>query len=374
MNLSLTKDDMENERKTNMTSAELDDSRLSDILSASQIKVTDTYETPPQIIWIDNSTIATLGNFSASTGKAKSKKTFNVSAIVAASLAGKQVLNYRAHLPEGKQRILYVDTEQSRFHCHNVLERILKLAGLPDATDNENLDFICLREYSPSIRIEVIDYALRRGKGYGLVVIDGIRDLMLDINSTSESVEVINKMMEWSSKYDLHIHCVLHLNKGDNNVRGHIGTEMSNKAETVLVISKDSENPGISEVHALHIREKEFKPFAFTIDEAGLPVIAENHAAGERSKPKARTSFADLSIEQHREALSAAFGDKPIKGFENMLQALMTSYEAIGFKRGRNVMVKLLLYLTDNLKLIQKRDKMFYYDMTPAEALLFDEE
>ena len=105
---------------------------------------------------------------------------------------------------------------RSRFHCHNVLERILKLAGLPDTTDNDRLDFICLREYSPAIRIEVIDYALRRSKGYGLVVIDGIRDLMLDINSTSESVEVINKMMEWSSKYDLHIHCVLHLNKGDN--------------------------------------------------------------------------------------------------------------------------------------------------------------
>ena len=333
---------MESERRTNIIGAELDDSRLSDILSASQIKVTDTYETPPQIIWIDNSTIATLGNFSASTGKAKSKKTFNVSAIVAASLAGKQVLNYRAHLPEGKQRILYVDTEQSRFHCHNVLE--------------------------------VIDYALRRSKGYGLVVIDGIRDLMLDINSTSESVEVINKMMEWSSKYDLHIHCVLHLNKGDNNVRGHIGTEMSNKAETVLVINKDNENPSISEVHALHIREKEFKPFAFTIDEAGLPIIAESHAVSEHPRPKARTSFTDLSIEQHREALAAAFGDKPIKGFENMLQALMTSYEAIGFKRGRNVMFKLLLYLTDNLKLIRKRDKLFYYDMSPAEAMLFDEE
>ncbi len=65
---------MENERRTNLIGAELDESRLSDILSASQIKVTDTYETPPQIIWIDNSTIATLGNFSASTGKAKSKK------------------------------------------------------------------------------------------------------------------------------------------------------------------------------------------------------------------------------------------------------------------------------------------------------------
>ena len=368
---------MENEKRTERnTGTGINENRLSDILIVSQIKATDTYETPPQIIWIDNSTIATLGNFSASTGKAKSKKTFNVSAIVAASLAGRQVLNYRAHLPEGKQQVLYVDTEQSRFHCHNVLERILRLAGLPTTCDNENLDFICLREYSPSVRIEVIDYALRQGKGYGLVIIDGIRDLMLDINSTGESVEVINKMMEWSSKYNLHIHCVLHLNKGDNNVRGHIGTEMSNKAETVLVISKSNENPAISEVHALHIREKEFKPFAFTVDEGGLPVMAENHSfdgnASERSKN--RTGFMNLSVEQHREALSIAFGDKPIKGFENVLQAMMTAYEAIGFKRGRSVMIKLLQYLTDNLKLVIKRDKLFYYDVTPTEARLFDEE
>lgn len=366
---------MENERKTDRSAdMGMDEHRLSDILLASQIKATDIYETPPQIIWIDNSTIATLGNFSASTGKAKSKKTFNVSALVAASLAGKQVLNYRAHLPEGKQRILYVDTEQSRFHCRSVLERILRLAGLPTTTDPENLDFFCLREYSPSVRVEVIDYALRQNKGYGLVIIDGIRDLMLDINSTGESVEVINRMMEWSSRYDLHIHCVLHLNKGDNNVRGHIGTEMSNKAETVLVISKSNENPGISEVHALHIREKEFKPFAFTINETGLPVIAEGHSFGEPPKPKARTGFTELSIEQHREALSAAFGEKPIRGFDNLLQSLIVSYEAIGFKRGRSVMIKLMQYLIDNLKLIIKRDKLFYYDMTPTEAMLFDEE
>ena len=48
---------MESERRTNIIGAELDDSRLSDILSASQIKVTDTYETPPQIIWIDRKSV-----------------------------------------------------------------------------------------------------------------------------------------------------------------------------------------------------------------------------------------------------------------------------------------------------------------------------
>lgn len=99
---------------------ELHNVRLSQILKDALIKATDTYSTPPQIIWIDNSTIATLGNFSASTGKTKAKKTFNVSALVAASLANGQVLNDHASLPEGKRRILYVNTEQSRYHCHNV--------------------------------------------------------------------------------------------------------------------------------------------------------------------------------------------------------------------------------------------------------------
>ena len=58
---------MENEKRTDRNSwAELDENRLSDILTASQIKATDTYVTPPQIIWIDKYTIETLGNFISS--------------------------------------------------------------------------------------------------------------------------------------------------------------------------------------------------------------------------------------------------------------------------------------------------------------------
>lgn len=346
---------------------------LSRILSESLIRATDTYTTPPQIIWVDNSTIATLGNFSASTGKAKAKKTFNVSALVAASLANGKVLNYRASLPEGKRRILYVDTEQSRYHCHNVLERILRLAGMPTEIDNENLDFVCLREYTPAIRIEVIDYALAHNNGYGLVIIDGIRDLLLDINNAGESVEVINKMMEWSSKYNLHIHCVLHQNKGDNNVRGHIGTELNNKAETVLVIAKSTCEPDISEVSTLHIREKEFTPFAFRVNEEGLPEVVDSYNSKEKEERTARMTYHDLTLEQHREALSSAFGNSPIKGFENVIQAMMPAYEAIGFKRGRSVMIKMLQHLMKEMKLVVRHDKMFYYDLTPTEAGLFSD-
>lgn len=40
------------------------------------LKATDSYDVPPEMLWINGSTIGTFGNFSASTGKAKSKKDF----------------------------------------------------------------------------------------------------------------------------------------------------------------------------------------------------------------------------------------------------------------------------------------------------------
>ena len=77
------------------------------------IHVGDQFVTPPVVIKINGSVISTLGNFSASTGKGKSKKTFNVCAIVAAALSNRRILNYEPTFPEGKRRVLYFDTEQS---------------------------------------------------------------------------------------------------------------------------------------------------------------------------------------------------------------------------------------------------------------------
>ena len=187
-------------------------------------------------------------------------------------------------------------------------------------------------------------------------------------------MELINKLMQWSSFYDLHIHCVLHLNKGDDNVRGHIGTELNNKAETVLVISKSSNHPEVSEVRSMHIRDKDFMPFAFQISEDGLPEAATGYSFEEVPKRNVRTNFRELPLELHQKALENAFKGKPIKGFENAVQALCTGYASIGFERGRSVMVKLLQYLTDELKLITKRDKCFYYGETETVAGLFDDE
>lgn len=329
------------------------------IWQSVSINVNDSYDTPPEMLSIGTSTIGTLGNFSASTGKAKSKKTFNLSAIVAAALSGKEVLRYKARLPAGKKHILYVDTEQSSFHCHKVLERILKLAGLPDHQECRNLDFIMLREFSPNLRKQIIDLALSYKQNLGLVIIDGIRDLMYDINSPTESVELINLLMKWSAHYNIHIHTVLHLNKGDENTRGHIGTELNNKAETVLKISKAIDNPNISEVHAMHIRDREFEPFAFCIDDNALPVLVNSHDCNSASKSK-QIQYRKLSEEQHKTALEYGFGDNTPLGYKGMIEALKTGYAFIGYERGRSTIVSLAQWLCKVNAIIKKDNKYTY--------------
>lgn len=341
---------MENYKST-VPKPPMADEEFAAIWRSVHLKVTDTYDTPPEILWVNGSTIGTLGNFSASTGKAKSKKTFNISAIVAAALRNSEVLQYSAYLPQEKCKILYVDTEQSFYHCHKVLKRIMRLAGYNIEQNSNDLLFIVLREHTPERRREIIGETLRRVKGIGLVIIDGIRDLMYDINSPSESAEIINLLMRWLSEYNLHIHTVLHLNKGDDNARGHIGTELNNKAETVLQVTKSTQDANISEVKTMHIRDRDFSPFAFRINDDALLEVVRDYVF---DQPRKDRSFPlkELSEQEHRQALENGFSNRVIQGFPNVIAALKTGYTSIGYERGRNTLVDLRTFLVNKRMII----------------------
>lgn len=334
------------------------DEELESYLSKGEIKATDKVTTPPKILFVGDCTIATFGNFSASTGKAKSKKTFNISAMVAAAVTNTTVLNYRACLPEGKRKILYFDTEQSKYHCHNVLERIHKLSGLSVKKDDPRLLFWGLREYTPKLRIALIDYALRKHQEVGLVIIDGLRDLMYDINNGKEATDVMTVLMAWTSVYDLHIHTVLHLNKNDNNPRGHIGTELENKAETVLIISKNLQNNSISEVRPMHMRDKEFSTFAFHIDDNKLPVL--DNGISVTVVKRREKSLVSLDNEVHQEILSKAFKNKSPTRYSDLVEMVSRAYEDAGYKRGTNG-IKDLLKLLSGKGIIVKQDDAYIY-------------
>ncbi len=210
-----------------------------EILKKSQLLITDEVSEPPICLKIKDSIFGTLGNFSVVSGKAKSRKTFFVSAIVGASILNNDsYLNISASFPKGKNKIIYIDTEQANFHAKRVLDRIFKIANLPTDVHPDFFSFYTLRQYPTKFRLQIIDYIIKHEKQAGLVIIDGIRDVVKSINDENEATEVSNYLLNWTAEHNLHIVTVLHQNKGDENVRGHLGSELENKAESVITVRK----------------------------------------------------------------------------------------------------------------------------------------
>ena len=332
---------------------------------AVYIEEANNYEEAPAVLMVDDAVIGTLGNFSASIGKAKSKKTFNVSAIAASALSGRTVLRYRSMFPENKRKILYIDTEQGRHHCQQVLKRILRLAEMPDYKVPENLIMLSLRKFAPRVRLLIVEEAIGITPDLGLVIIDGIRDFLYDINSSSESTEVISKFMQWTDDKQIHIHTVLHQNKNDEHARGHVGTELNNKAETVMQIEPDKDDKSISVVEVIHSRDREFEPFAFRVNDDSLPELVESYQPQKRQPgrpPKEPFDpYKEIPEDSHRSALNAAFEDGNISGYNGYLERLKESYGRQGIKLGYNKAVELAKFLC-NKRMVVKEGKEYKFN------------
>ena len=140
------------------------DEELIAYMEESAVSANGAYEQSPVVLMVDDAAIGTLGNFSASIGKAKSKKTFNVTAIAASALKNGTVLKYRSSFPEDKRTV-------------------------PEDKNPDNLIMLALRKYAPPIRLAIVEQAIGTIPDLGLVIIDGIRDFLYDINSPSEATE-----------------------------------------------------------------------------------------------------------------------------------------------------------------------------------------
>lgn len=283
---SLSSQDRDNQIKTKL---------LHNWLETENIKFSEELSPPSICLYLKNTPICSLGNISLITGKAKSKKTFFVGLAVSAVLSNKTFMRiFKGNLSDTQFKILYFDTEQSNYHVQKSAHRICNLIEI---SNPNNLIVYPLRKYSPDERLERINYAINNTPDLVFVIIDGIRDLLTSINDENQSTKIISNLLKWSEEKNIHIMNVLHQNKGDKNARGHIGTELINKAETVLSITKDTANNDISIVEAQQCREKEPEPFAFEIDENGLPrIIEEWEPKSKKSKVNELTDDQNFKI------------------------------------------------------------------------------
>lgn len=218
--------------------------------------------------------IGTMGNFSFVQAPPKSYKTYFIS-LLASSYASDECIysgDIKSH--RTNEQILWFDTEQSKFHAKLVTERVQRM------NPSLKLDFyhpFALREMSYANRIDFIDFELeqqsKNGKQIGLVIIDGISDLVSDVNNLSECNDAIQKLMTWTTKYNCHIVTVIHSNFGSDKPTGHLGSLCEKKAETQMELKFDS-TAGKMQVSCKRSRNTPFEDFYFFLDENKLPIFS----------------------------------------------------------------------------------------------------
>ena len=227
------------------------------------------------LISICGSCLCSVGNISAVCGEAKSRKTFLTSGLVASAMAipYNKLNNFQIVDKNHDLNVLWVDTEQGEMHVRKVVDRIsemtgAKLGGLPS---EPRLTTLALRELSPHERKQRM-YDAMRLMHYDLVVIDGIADLQRNTNDLEESDALVTELMALSTLAETHILCVLHTNPGSDKARGHLGSSLQRKAETVLFVHRVGD---VSVVEPQFCRNEPFERFAFSINEEGIPEVCD---------------------------------------------------------------------------------------------------
>ena len=227
------------------------------------------------LVSINGSCICSVGNISAICGEAKSRKTFLTSGLVASAMAiaYSKINNFKNVDKNHNLDVLWIDTEQGEMHVRRVVERISEMSGakLCGMVCEPRLTTLALRELAPHERKQRM-YDAMRLMHYDLVVIDGIADLQRNTNDLEESDALVTELMALSTLAETHILCVLHTNPGSDKARGHLGSSLQRKAETVLFVHRVGD---VSVVEPQFCRNEPFERFAFSINEEGIPEVCD---------------------------------------------------------------------------------------------------
>lgn len=250
----------------------------------------------------DNTSLwATEGNLIMVAGEAKARKTFNVKFLV-----------YTYLLQNANGTAIWVDTEQSEYHIALAFKAVQEVMGWPAKQNNERLTMVSFLGRPKEERLEMLKQIMKEVSP-GLLVIDNIGHLVRNINDPEQSDTLVT-LFDMFKKENPHsvIIGVLHTNEGssknssDPKMRGHIGSDMEQYAETIFKVTRvDSK---VSKVAIKSRNPMMQETYQFFVDDQWIPRIMQ-HAADGEAEPMPKLSakeqkqegcFKHLPVDGHR--------------------------------------------------------------------------
>lgn len=192
---------------------------------------------------IDNNVIGTSGSFVTLVGLPKAGKSTFLTSIISSALIDKPVFNFelKLHPYLKKNKIAWFDTEQSAFDFNRSIKKVKEFTGMDDQIYQYLDCFLVNADHSKNI-IGMIEAYLINVPNCGILVIDGLLDLIDNFNDEAASKQLIRRLKKWAKDHKILIVTILHLGKKDLTSIGHLGSAADRYAQSVLNIEKTKNN------------------------------------------------------------------------------------------------------------------------------------
>ena len=222
------------------------------------------------------------GDLTTVAGPAKSGKTFLMTMLMACCVK-RQVLEFE-RIGEEPLKVLWFDTEQSRMTTKRILtDRVGRMTDYKGDFPDGQFYALNVRSLTPQEREDMLHLAIDT-YAPDIVIIDGIADLLTDINNGPNAIELMQKLLAIASVKKCNITCAIHVNRtGERlNLRGWIGTVMVQKSYEVFNCEKVFKTKTFSTDLTFSRRFHLDRTLYFEIDDEGLPFTAEKPGTQQR--------------------------------------------------------------------------------------------
>lgn len=231
-------------------------------------------------------------------GQPKSRKSSLMAMIAAACISEeKKFENIESNI-DGS--VVWFDTEQSDTEVQYFQNNVIAMSGLTDDEEiKDRYHVFKIRPYDEEQRLQIVDRMLTAPNiidNIGLIVLDGLADLIYNVNEIEASKKLVTRLTYWADHLKVPLILALHTNKDGKDATGALGGFVNKKASYTIKCEPEYEN-GPSQVRPYFTRNgQNFTPFLISNDEdTGRPILHEEDITFDHGESRSQISKVEES-------------------------------------------------------------------------------
>lgn len=256
------------------------------------------------------------------------------------------------------KKVLMIDTERSKVDVSKCFNRICGRVGVDEPEKLKKISLWSLTHMTDTEKkMSVIRRELSSGE-YSMLIIDGSSDFVKNPNDMIESNDFVDWLRELALLFDLTIVTTIHTNPSDGKPRGHLGSELLRRAETVASVEVQDIND--NRLHCLTTKgkfgktrntNKQLEMFFEWNDDKGMFTISDKSFVVDAPKK----NLPKVSNEDLKSFAIEVFEDEESLKHKDLVERLAEATEI-----SKDTIRKSYIERLIEMKAIEKRDNQYY--------------